>query len=62
MLILAEFNFKIVYTKGTANGRADALSRREDYRDKKLKELNVIFNIDDNRVIIPRIINMITKA
>jgi len=27
---LSEFNFTIIYRKGTENGRADALSRRSD--------------------------------
>ena len=31
VLQLAEYNFKIHHIKGTANGRADALSRRPDY-------------------------------
>ena len=31
MLQLAEYNFEIHHIKGTANGKADALSRRPDY-------------------------------
>ena len=31
MLQLAEYNFKVHHIKGTANGKADALSRRPDY-------------------------------
>ena len=31
MLQLAEYNFEIHHVKGTANGKADALSRRPDY-------------------------------
>ena len=30
-LFLSEFNFKIVYRAGSANGKPDALSRRPDY-------------------------------
>jgi RNase H-like domain found in reverse transcriptase len=30
---LASYNFQINYQKGIENGRADALSRRSDYRD-----------------------------
>ena len=29
--MLASYDFKINYVKGTENGRADALSRRPDY-------------------------------
>jgi hypothetical protein len=32
---LTDFNFEIVYRKGSENGRADALSRREDLRPPK---------------------------
>ena len=28
---LANYNFEILYRKGSANGKADALSRRSDY-------------------------------
>ena len=31
MLQLAKYNFEIHHIKGTANGKADALSRRPDY-------------------------------
>jgi hypothetical protein len=31
VLMLSEYNFEICHIKGTANGRADALSRRPDY-------------------------------
>ena len=31
MLELAEYNIEIHHVKGSANGRADALSRRADY-------------------------------
>jgi ribonuclease HI len=31
VLMLSEYNFEIRHIKGTANGRADALSRRPDY-------------------------------
>lgn len=30
--VLAEFNFKIIYRPGSKNGKADALSRRPEYR------------------------------
>lgn len=32
---LCEFNFEIIYRKGSENGRADALSRREDLRSEE---------------------------
>ena len=34
-LFLSEFNFKITYRAGSANGKADALSRRPDYAANK---------------------------
>src|ERR1700712_2588537 len=34
---LAAYDFKIVYWKGSENGRADALSRRSDYEDDSPK-------------------------
>jgi len=33
-LFLSEFNFKIVYRSGSANGKPDALSHRPDYTSK----------------------------
>jgi hypothetical protein len=33
--ILGEYDFKIVYTLGKDNGRADAVSRRSDYMESK---------------------------
>ena len=29
---LVTYNFKIIYRKGSSNGKADALSRRSEYR------------------------------
>jgi len=45
-LFLSEFNFKITYRAGSANGKPDALSRRPDYSSNK-EELSsdIPFNV-----------------
>ena len=46
---LSEFDLKIIYRKGSENGRADALSRREDYQqDSKIPELHAIFQQNED--------------
>ena len=35
---MSQYNFKIMYVKGTENARADALSRRVDYVEAKVYE------------------------
>lgn len=46
-LFLSEFNFKIVYRAGSANGKADALSRRPDYatNDEELSSIDTPFSV-----------------
>jgi hypothetical protein len=39
--MLSEYNFEIQHIKGTANGRADALSRRPDYNQGQDDNQNV---------------------
>jgi hypothetical protein len=39
--MLSEYNFEICHIKGTANGRADALSRRPDYDQGHEDDQNV---------------------
>lgn len=45
---LAIFNYKIVYQPGTANARADALSRRTDYLQNKKPVSHAIFAVEPN--------------
>ncbi|TPX16414.1 uncharacterized protein E0L32_012424 [Thyridium curvatum] len=42
---LSEFNFKIVYRKGSENGRADALSRRPDHEQEIPAETQAILQM-----------------
>jgi hypothetical protein len=42
VLMLSEYNFEIRHIKGTANGRADALSRRPDYNQGHEDNQNVV--------------------
>jgi len=46
-LFLSEFNFKIVYRAGSANGKPDALSRRPDYASENdnLSSCDVPFTV-----------------
>nr|XP_036576341.1 reverse transcriptase domain protein [Colletotrichum truncatum]KAF6783066.1 reverse transcriptase domain protein [Colletotrichum truncatum] len=48
---LSEFNFRIIYRKGSENGRADALSRRPDYKDEVLEETQVILKKDNGDLV-----------
>jgi len=48
--MLAEYHFKIKYTKGTDNARANALSRKVELQDKE-KIKGVILKIDNNSKI-----------
>ncbi|KAI7909302.1 hypothetical protein M9X92_011710 [Pyricularia oryzae] len=50
---LLKFHFRIIYRKGTENGRADALSRRPDYENTIPKETRVIFTTDENGNLLP---------
>jgi hypothetical protein len=45
---LSEFNYRIIYRKGSENGRADALSRRPDHEEEKKPEFQTIFQINEN--------------
>jgi hypothetical protein len=42
VLMLSEYNFEIRHIKGTANGRADALSRRPDYDQGHEDNQNIV--------------------
>jgi hypothetical protein len=42
VLMLSEYNFEIRHIKGTANGRADALSRRPDYNQGHKDNQNIV--------------------
>jgi len=44
-LFLSEFNFKIVYRSGSANGKPDALSRRPDYASKNDSSSDTPFTV-----------------
>ncbi|KAK6224224.1 reverse transcriptase domain protein [Colletotrichum tabaci] len=50
---LSEFNFRIIYVKGTENGRADALSRRPDHETPVPDETLVILKQDDKGDLVP---------
>nr|AAG24792.1 pol protein [Colletotrichum gloeosporioides] len=50
---LSEFNFRIIYRKGSENGRADALSRRPDYNVPVPEETQVILKHNDNGDLVP---------
>ena len=39
--MLVDYNFRIHYKKGSENIRADALSRRFDYREKQQNEMSL---------------------
>ena len=44
---LSEFNFEIIYRKGSENGRADALSRREDLKSPQEVQRAAILRTSD---------------
>ncbi|TID01823.1 Transposon Tf2-9 polyprotein [Colletotrichum higginsianum] len=50
---LSEYNFRIIYRKGTDNGRADALSRRTDHEVPVPEETQVILKTDKNGDLVP---------
>ncbi|CAJ2503379.1 Uu.00g107730.m01.CDS01, partial [Anthostomella pinea] len=45
---LSEFNFQIIYIKGTENVRADILSRRSDQEQKVPKEVRALLKADEH--------------
>jgi hypothetical protein len=49
--LILSYNFKIYYHKGSENGRADALSRRADYREGHKVEPYSIFRLNEDRII-----------
>lgn len=60
--LLGQYKFKIVYTPGKENGRADALSRRHDVVGKKTEVKEAIFKINDDETLSPtHECNMIMK-
>src|SRR5450755_3322308 len=46
--LISSYNFKIYYYKGSENGRADALSRRADYREGYKIEPYSIFRLNED--------------
>ncbi|KAI7909406.1 hypothetical protein M0657_011852 [Pyricularia oryzae] len=50
---LSKFHFRIIYRKGTENGRADALSRRPDHENIVPEETRVILTTDGNGNLLP---------
>lgn len=47
---LSTYNFKIHYVKGSENGRADALSRKEQYKDRESKTSATFFKQDEEGI------------
>jgi hypothetical protein len=45
---ISSYNFKIYYHKGSENGRADALSRKADHREKYKLEPYSILRLNEN--------------
>jgi hypothetical protein len=59
--LLAQYKFKIVYTLGKDNGRADALSRRTDIAGTKKITNSTVLQIQEDGSLGPaRIINSLT--
>uniref|UniRef100_L7J7U2 RNA-directed DNA polymerase n=1 Tax=Pyricularia oryzae (strain P131) TaxID=1143193 RepID=L7J7U2_PYRO1 len=50
---LLEFHFRIIYRKGTENGRADALSRRPDHEHTVPEETRTILTTDETGNLLP---------
>ncbi|PNH26219.1 hypothetical protein BJF96_g10464 [Verticillium dahliae] len=50
---LSEFNFTIIYRKGSENGRADILSRRSDHEQNTPPNINAILAKDKEGNLIP---------
>ena len=50
--VLINYNFKIIYYKGTENIQADALSRRADHKEEIKKPVPAILKIIKDKVII----------
>jgi len=55
---LAEYNMKIQYTKGSDNGRADALSRRPDYMKDITPDSGAILQENKDNITIRRSLNL----
>jgi hypothetical protein len=49
--MLAMYNFKILYVKGTENARADALSRKEEYQEEGKSESHAIFRQEGDSLV-----------
>jgi hypothetical protein len=49
--LLASYNFRISYVKGTENARADALSRKPEYEENKTHESYAILKQEDNALV-----------
>ncbi len=48
---LAQFNFRIKHVKGTENGRADALSRKEEYTEGNVRPAHALFKKDGDTLV-----------
>jgi ABC-type hemin transport system substrate-binding protein len=51
--MLGQYKFKIVYTLGKDNGRADALSQRPNIASTKIITNTAILKINNNRTLGP---------
>ena len=50
---MSVYNFRIYYVKGKENGRADALSRRPDYKkDSKVKPIESVLKVEGDTLIL----------
>jgi hypothetical protein len=59
--LLSEFNFQIMYYKGSENGKADAFSRKEDLKQNTLPTFQSILKWADDIMVVPaREVNNIT--
>ena len=51
---MADYNFRILYVKGTENARVDALSRKPEYLNNKTHLLYIIFQQDGKSLVFHR--------
>jgi hypothetical protein len=60
--LLALYNFRISYIKGTENARADALSRKPEYEENKTYELYMILKQEDNVLVFNKVQLVATRS